>query len=207
MQSELRHIAPGDCTFVFCLPLDRAAFRRTAANPASYAAQYKGGWYQYEELFGKGAAKSLREYKRLGVEVLEGATGKAFGELFLGNRRKVIVLFSHWHTTGVEFADRFWNDAELTDLLPANANGILDLCVCHPLELVRRVARERKGVRMCWTDERRTPLLWFQFYDSLFRVLSKGNYSYIEAFGETAAAYIEVFRGGALNREPVWQQN
>jgi hypothetical protein len=193
--SEASNILPENCVFAFCLPLNSAAFRSTAINAESYAHQYGGGWAQYNALFVRDAQSSLKAYELLGVEVRTEVTCSVFRDLLLTKRWKIVLLFSHWHDGNVEFADRFWNYDELTDRVPSDSNCILDLCVCHPTELVRKLAAERKNLRLCWTDRRRTPFIWFSFYDSMFRLLSKGSYSYFEAFRTTATAYVEVFGG------------
>jgi hypothetical protein len=208
MEPDVQQVLPTECVFAFCLPLDSEAFRRTAAINASYASQYGGGWAQYDALFASEARSSLKAYRLLGVDVRTSVTGIAFADLLLAKKWKVILLFTHWRDGDVEFADRFWNHVELTELTPLNANRILDLCVCHPTELVRKLASERKSLRLCWTDKRRTPFVWFSFYDSLFRLLSKGSYSYFNGFRATATAYAEVFGGSMVgNLEVEWLED
>ena len=57
---------------------------------------------------------------------------------------------------------------------------ILDVCVCHPGELVEAMRRRRPGNMVRYTNAPSTPMLWLAFYVLLMTHLQQQDLTYLE---------------------------
>ena len=82
----------------------------------------------------------------------------------------------------MEFSDGFKPKTEFVSSIPEDYSGVLDLCVCHPTELISLIIAKRPNCTVRYTPQKVRPRFWLYYYEGLFRLLSAGKYSYIEAF-------------------------
>jgi hypothetical protein len=190
MTSANRVVLPSDCILAFCLPMDEASYKTTAGVVGSYSSQFKGGWHQYKDLFVQEASRSIGLMRSRGVAVETDITLAAFSQLVSDRRWKAVILFSHWHEDAVEFSDGFHDYAEITRTLDPEVSCLLDLCICHPNALVSQLLIQRPSLNLRTTKVQSSPQVWFAFYTAFFSVLSKGLYSYFEAFETVAAEFL-----------------
>lgn len=146
-------------------------------------------WQKYEYHVLNPFNYTRKKLVALGVNVHENLTLLQFGSLFRENH-SVVILFSHWKHSGIEFSDRLFESPEIADQIPTNFDGILDLCVCHPTAFVQRVRNEKPSCLIRFTNRQATPNVWMYFYRALFLLLNKGKYNYIDALEKTVESFL-----------------
>jgi hypothetical protein len=93
-----------------------------------------------------------------------------------------VILFAHWTEAGaVELADGPAAHDKVLTAIPESFRGILDLCVCHPLPLVKAVREQRPDVVVKFTHLRAVPAYWLQLYRVVFSLLDRSAGSYTQA--------------------------
>ena len=113
---------------------------------------------------------------------------------------KVVILFSHWNENQVEFIDGMAGIKRVVDSTPQPLHGILDLCVCHPCQLVEALRGPLGNDSVIrYSISRATPSLWIRFYEVLFRLLDCEDLSYGKAWVRTAQLFFSPDRS---SREP-----
>ncbi len=98
---------------------------------------------------------------------------------------KVVILFSHWTADKIEFKNGMVHYSEISAVVPQKYQGILDLCVCHPVNWVRSLYDTHPGVVKRALTTAATPAYWLHFYKWLMKILHDGELTYFEAFQET----------------------
>jgi hypothetical protein len=141
----------------------------------------------------------LPAIERTGVRIAREVSLARFSSLLGEQGVDVVILFSHWHRSAVEFADGLKTVSEIIDAIPTTFCGILDLSICHPLELVKRLKAERPNIAMIrFATVLTTPRLWLFFYLALFKTLSAKDIAYLIALDsifEEFSTQLSEFRG------------
>ena len=191
-------VNPGNCVLTFGIPLSREGFLDACdlpdlpPLPRSYVRGYEGGWKAYESSAFVATLNRLKpEFERLGVTLRADVTLDEFGELFRDDRYSVITLFSHWDDDQVEFCGGFAEIPAIVERVPADFDGVVDLCVCHPESLVERLISRSRKYQVRYSDRKTSPALWLHFYHLLYAILLSSEITYDVALVETVK---EVFR-------------
>ncbi len=137
-------------------------------------------WEKYCYDFVKPFEAVIPYLNRTGVEILEGATTNSFSSLFL--HYKVVILFTHWKGQTVEFTDGMKQIEEVVDAIPVDFSGIIDLCVCHPVSLVRQIRSNRPYCLIRFQHNKARPAYWLYFYRLIFDLLANNYTNYLDAF-------------------------
>jgi hypothetical protein len=154
--------------------------------------------YQYWGRYNKHVAKIFgsveQPFRELGVKVCREVTVKQFGQLF-GGEFDAVILFAHWRADAVEFADGFADVPSIIAEISVEFDGLLDLCVCHPNDLVIALVQERPNLLTKYLQtEQATPRLWLYFYVALFTYLRDENTTYLRGLEDVIRAFMKIMR-------------
>jgi hypothetical protein len=106
----------------------------------------------------------------------------------------VVVLFSHWAGDKVEFFDGMAGVERIMAEIPPAYEGVLDLCVCHPIALVERLLASRPPYLVRYMKQEAAPHYWLYFYRDMFSYMGARNADYLKAFEVIAKAHIALGR-------------
>jgi len=155
---------------------------------------FLGGWPQYDHLFVSifdQVAPILREWK---VTIIEGLDLTTLGTSFSGCF-DVVILFAHWRGDAVEFFGGFADPDTFLQRVPNEFTGLIDLCVCHPPELVRALLSRRPNCLIKFITTEATPGFWLYFYLALFKHLHDDNDTYLGGLEKAVKSFIGEGRG------------
>lgn len=191
---------PQDWLFGFSMPLDRAGYDAQLARPDSFdlLQQLPGGWRAYRDGLLAPSIEALDFYRTLGVRVETDFTVAKMEELcrHLG-RNKAFTLVAHWTDHGVELADGIVPFEAVVEAVPPLYDGIVDLCVCHPIPLVAALRLRRPALRAVkYVDAPVSLLLWLRLYKALFALLASRDVDADDALQGWVGAAIEVAAKG-----------
>jgi len=169
---SLRETLPSDCVLAFGVPTCEEDFNDSLGHRTrEYAKQYFGGWQQYDHFFVSPVRRYTEHYKGYGVEVVFDLRSTGLKSLF--EMGSVITLFTHWAAEGVELCDGILALPQMVQCVPEGFSGVLDLCVCHPDDLVKILLRDRPLCSVKYLSMRPAqPLFWLAFYAGLYELLS-----------------------------------
>ena len=122
------------------------------------------------------------------MRVVENATLQQFESSF--TNAQVVILFAHWVTRAVEFDDGLMSIERVVSAVPMSYSGVLDLCVCHPTQLVVRLRRERPNCLIKRTRKEASLLFWLQVYDVLFGLLRAEAVLYTTAVEQVVLEFL-----------------
>ncbi len=189
-QAESTIIKPNDCVMGFGIPTSKHTFFSSRHEGDKGFAS--GVWLKYRHDFVNPLQNILPALIALKVTIVFDLTLERFGKIFLNERYKVIILFSHWANDSVEFFDGFAKTSYIVENIPKETDKIIDLCVCQSGPLKDKLKQNRPNclVRSVQKKEA-TPYLWLKFYSTLFRHLNQENISYTQALKDTAVTFME----------------
>lgn len=96
-----------------------------------------------------------------------------------------------YHDVRVEFRDGLAPTETIIEQVPVDYAGIVDLCVCHPTELAKKLRLERPNVSFIrFTNASATLSLWLWFYLALFRYLEEKPDTYLNALNELCDLFL-----------------
>jgi hypothetical protein len=174
----------------FGIPTSRESFLEWEADPErDFIRRFLGGWPQYHHLFVSifdRVAPALREWK---VTIIEGLDLANLRMSFSGHF-EVIILFAHWRGDAVELFGGFADPDIFLQVVPHHFSGLLDLCVCHPPELVKALRSERPRCLVKFLTTEATPGFWLYFYLTLFKYLQDNNDTYLGGLENTVKFFI-----------------
>ncbi|HSZ62581.1 MAG TPA: hypothetical protein VK828_12340 [Terriglobales bacterium] len=177
----------------FGIPTTRQEFIRSqAASESDYSKRWLGGWGQYRAQFVSDLEIVAPDMEHAGVELVRGLRVGKLSSLFFN--RRVVVLFSHWAGDKVEFFDGMASVEIIMAEIPAGYDGVLDLCVCHPIALVEKLLARRPAYLVKYLRQEAAPHYWLYFYRDIFRYMSAQNVDYLKAFEVIAKAHITLGR-------------
>lgn len=186
-----RIVKPSNCAFVVGLPTSRDEFQEAVASErADFAKGFFGGWGQYYTQFVMDFAEIESRLRGWGVCVIQNASLADFAGLF-GRPFDVVILFSHWSGDSVEFRGGLENVNATLSAIPEEFDGLLDLCVCHPVALARALSVHRPGCLVKHIPVEAEPGYWWRFYRILFSQLRTRELTYLAAMEEVAGAFLD----------------
>jgi hypothetical protein len=175
---------------VMGIPHTEEGFRRAEERKdASFANRFLGGWSQYYAQFVRDLEGMEPFLYRLGVAILHEASLGEFSDV-LTQPYDVVVLFSHWHDDSVEFSGGLESTGAIISAMPPTYSGILDLCVCHPVPLVKDLRMHRPDCLVKYLPTEASPHYWLSFYRILFHQLQSRDLTYLAAIEEVACALL-----------------
>jgi len=183
MRVARRIILPKDCVIGFGVPTTADEFADASQSARSdYVKSWYGGLPQFRRTLLGDIERFIRFAKLFELPIVPALTLKKFTMLLAG-QFVVVVLFSHFDDDHVEFQDGFFCSQQVLEAVPAAFEGILDLCVCHPFSLVKKLDAERPCL-VKWTEKRAAPAYWLMIYEALFTALCTHRLTYLEALDE-----------------------
>lgn len=187
-----RVVKPRDCTFGFSIATTRSEFREQFVDPNRDGFAIKVTKtitkmalreHYYEQEIIRPVKRMRVTANALGAAVQTGVTSSDFRDLLHSSTHKVVSLVAHWSDDQVEFADGKFSAAAVSEMIPDEFSGILDLCVCHPRKLIQKIlARPNRCYLIKYTDSAATLQLWLWFYIALLKALDDNQFDYINAF-------------------------
>lgn len=179
----------------FGIPTTREEFFRSFSPPVSdYTRRWLGGWGQYRAQFVADLETVAPDLEGAGVALVRGLRLPDLAGLF--TKYSVVVLFSHWTADGVEFFDGTGSAEQILHEIPSQYDGVVDLCVCHPLALVEKLLAQRPPYFVKYVQDEAAPHYWLYFYRDIFSYMQRAKADYMDAFEVIFKAHIAVIRGG-----------
>jgi hypothetical protein len=164
-----------ECVLGFGIPLSEEAFRQQAQNPkgGDFIRSQRLSWEKYRYLFVDSCHEVLKRLRRWNVRIVEELTLAALTEVFL-RPPLVTILFAHWSETegSVELADGLASPEQVVQLVPNGFTNLIDLCVCHPRQLVDLLKQKCPDCLVKKTDTKASPLYWIHLYEATFKILN-----------------------------------
>lgn len=162
-----RAVTLQDCVFLCCLPLLRDSFvslRRTS----EYCGRFIG-WSQYQSALE--VDRRMEELESLSGVGLRGSQAATFSKFkaAMDDRPPIVALLGHCRNgEEIEFADGFKSLHDVVSAIPPNFEGVLDVSVCCPQDLVC-IAKKRAGNAVIRTARAElNGREWLLFYVMLF---------------------------------------
>jgi len=184
-------IKPDDCSFAFGIPTTEEEFYKDFVNLKKDFVNEYSTWSEYYAKIVSVIEKVEADFRSWGVNIIRHLTLSDFEKLFINNR-DIIILFSHWKNPDkVEFYDDIYGVSTIIQKIPLDFSGILDLCVCHPTTLVKRIVQERPNCLTKYIDIEAMPSHWLFFYGALFKLLFDHSITYLEGLKETAHLFLD----------------
>ena len=171
--------------------MTRDAFFRHLQTPANrdFVVRCCPTWPQYYVEIVRHFEKVRPHLLRCGVTIDTGVTLEGLPKCFAG-QREAVVLFAHWTKRSVELDSGLAGIDDIVSCVPANFTGVFDLCVCHPLELVKAVKLARRECLVRFTNTTATPAYWLHFYRILFETMQQESLSYVDALERTVKMFV-----------------
>ena len=186
-----RIVKPDDCAIVIGIPTTRDGFRHAQERrDASFTDRFLGGWPQYYAQFVRDLGSIEPVLGRLGVTLLYDASLSDFTNA-MSRSFQVVILFSHWQEEAIEFTGGLESTESILAAVSPTYSAILDLCVCHPMALVRELRIHRPHCLVRYLPIEASPHYWFYFYHMLFIRLQSRDLTYLEALEQVAVAFLD----------------
>jgi hypothetical protein len=181
-----RIIKPEQCVIGFGIPTSREGFIQSQASPMNrdFVVNNCSDLRDYEREVIDYTDQLFPVIERFGASVIPDLTRDSFSALF-NKEHSVVILFAHWKTDSVEFADGLASIKDVIEAVPADYDGIIDLCVCHPEELALELRRARRDCVVKFSESTATPAFWLYFYVALFTKLQNAEMTYLDAIEST----------------------
>lgn len=197
-----RIVKPSNCAFAIGLPTSRDEFRKALESErADFAKRFLGGWAQYYGQFVTDLVEMESRLRNWGVCIIHNASLTDFAELF-ARPFDVVILFSHWSGDSVEFRGGLENVSATLAAIPKGFDGLLDLCVCHPVALARALSIHRPRCLVKHIPVEAAPEYWWRFYRILFSQLHTRELTYLAAMEEVAGAFLDSALGKRAGEKP-----
>lgn len=187
-------VKPRQCAMGFGIPTTWDAFAEVIDTPCNrefIPVHYRSNWNRYYHDVASHFDDVLPELAALGVTICHKLTRGMLSTLLGARDCRVLILFTHFNTSAVEFFDGLTGIGDFVDLIPCQFDGILDLCVCHPESLVKRLTKERPRCLKRYSPKRATPVIWIYFYQALFLSLAGADINYGQALRQTVKLMID----------------
>ncbi len=182
-------VKPEDCALLIGIPLTLEDHMRKKHCEDSMSL-LEPIWSKYESQVVSPYLKQLKKtYSTTGVKITEKANLNHWKQAVCHSELKVVILFSHFSSDSVEFDDRMVKSTEIVNAVPQEFDGVLDLCVCHPVSLVEKIRVERPNCLSKFIDHTATPIIWMHFYAVLFQLLRQEELTYMQALEKTIFAF------------------
>lgn len=191
-QIATRPIRAEDCAVAFGVPTSETSFRaaRQDGNESSFAWKYSC-FPHYDRGFLHPYRTATRSIARMGARIVPDLSLDVLEELFLSPDLHVVILFSHWHDTGVEMSGGFAGVSDIVRRVPPDAAKVLDLTVCQCRLLAKRLVKDRSTCPVRYAlkegDQRGIelePAFWLGLLRAVFLRLKRGSKTYPQAWAE-----------------------
>lgn len=189
---EQKITKPENCVLTFGIPVTKKDFINDQSHPNKYfAKRFHNLWAKYNSQFVSYLNEVRHDLENSGATILYNLTLNHFAQLFSDSKFDVIILFSHWEETGVEFFDGFASVQSIMKVIPEEFSGIIDLSICHPVPLTNAIRRGKPNCVVKYTHNNAIPFLWLYFYRDLFRYLNKKDTTYMNAVAYIVNKYLK----------------
>ncbi len=179
MTVGLFRVTPSQCVMLFGLATDREQFfADQSRQDRDFSRRFRGVWLRYQREVAAVVGATEPVLRSLGVSVEHRSTLHDLSRAC--ERYRVVLLFSHWASGAVEFHDGLHPWERVAAAIPQDFDGVIDLCVCHPLPLAYAL-RRRHTCLVRYSPVTATPAFWLYMYVAIFRELAVNGGSYVGA--------------------------
>lgn len=197
-------LKPKDCVLCFGIPVNEAELDRAVVDVR------KDFFHMFESVI-KYRTEVIEPYLHVkeyleayGLRIHTDISLEDFRAKFHDKTNKVIILFSHWSNNSIEFKEGLIPFERVSDCIPHNYPGILDLCVCHPtawiesLEkthpaLIKRYLSNAEETESENEPRGATPAIWLHFYRLVMKYLLDEELTYFDAITKAALLLLDKF--------------
>lgn len=174
---------PRDCVIAFGIPITREAFFHALLTPQGrdFVPNCCPDWQDYYFQIVSYTDRLVPLLEQLGAVIVRDVSLKKFGELLRQPQQPVVILFSHWRSEAVEFADGLAPIPAVIREVPNSFRGIVDLCVCHPDSLAVHLGGRWPHSVVKFSGVKTTPALWLYIYFGVMRTLNEEDTTYMDA--------------------------
>ena len=139
----------------------------------------------FEKYFVRPSRAALRQIAKAGVRVVERATlARIEEELRCGP--EAVTIFAHWTSRSeVELYDGLHPWRDVAACIPTSWRGLLDLCVCHPDEMVHGVKKTHACTVKRVHDERVYAPIWLALYRVVATTMMVRKRSFLDSLVES----------------------
>lgn len=185
---------PSDCILAFGIPVSETEFWDAKDDEGrDFVTNCCPVWQVYNLDIISHFEELAPHFQRLGVRIIRALRLTDLRDLFIDNSDKTIILFSHWKDDSMEFFDGMASSDAVVREVPSDFTGIIDLCVCHPMNLAVKLRKHlHPDALVKFTDKTNTPHKWFYFYWAVFTILDESDVSYLDALRKSVEAYAEI---------------
>ncbi len=178
-----RLVKPAATSILAGLPENETDFEKTKSGMGLYASSFAGGWAQYEFTFLRPLRALLNLATRIGIHVESKASLVEFETAFSRPATdqetvRLVLILSHWHGQCIEFRGVLVPIDQLVGAIPEEFEGVLDLCVCHPIALVEALLKAKPNCLVRQSEVKLKPNVWFEYYKIFFQLGCRGDRSY-----------------------------
>jgi len=134
--------------------------------------------------FGRPSRAALRQIEKAGVRVVGRATLARIEEE-LRSGPEAVTIFAHWTSRSeVELDDGLHPWSDVAASIPQSWRGLLDLCVCHPDEMVHALKKTHACTVKRVSDERVYAPIWLELYRVVATIMMVKNLSFLDSLVE-----------------------
>jgi hypothetical protein len=173
---------PQDWHILVGLPTTVEEWKKCTLDPSKfdYFRQAHGSQKAFESRFGQPPRRLLRQLKRLGCSVCQCSLDN-LSAMF--NGAKAVTLIAHWDQQDrIELFDGLHDWQSLVAVIPKDYGGIIDLCVCHPLPMVRYLdVYHRRALVKCKLEGQSDIVLWLGVYCVMAAKMAKQPTKFTDA--------------------------
>ena len=184
-------IKPHECIILFGIPtkIDKNSFYELNNLNTGFISNFNNDFSKYSFEIINPIIKFEKRCNYLGVSIIHNCTINSIEKVIECKKYKCIILFTHWEQNKnfeyVQFNNSYVKPAIIASKIPVNYVGIIDLCICHPKELVKMlIEKKRKKFLVRYISIKTTPIIWLEFYWTLFFILYKKEITYLAAIEE-----------------------
>lgn len=178
------------CEVVFTLPLIREGFLADLEDEQKdFVRSCCPIWSKYLSDVVRPWQRSSGLFRKLGVRVHEFVSFDDFAAVVNGSMSAVVVLVAHWSEGSVEFANGLVPYGRVASSLPDQWRGILDLCVCHPVELVKEIKAQRSYCLVRFSNRRASLAIWLKIYEAIFLAMAREDIDFLDAVERVTVAF------------------
>lgn len=192
-EGEHHILKPENCSLAIGIPTCEEEFRRRLElGSPHFSALFHGGWPRYQREVVTPFLELEEFVSGIGARVLRDVGSIDFGAALATPGNLLTILVSHWdeNECRVEMREGMVGIESMVDRVPEQFGGVLDCCICLPQALVKVIRKKRSTTRIFFSETRRTPLLWFNYYGDLFWYLHHYDKDYLTATEEVMGAWV-----------------
>jgi hypothetical protein len=184
-------ISARDCVVLFGIPITLREYRECVEHPNGRELIASQGltWPHYQRDIAALAEQFIPRWQGAGVHVATAATSESIRHAFSLRDFRVLILFAHSASNRIEMFDGMIRPEALAEQLPADFEGVTDLCVCNSVPLGKSIRQKRPLSRVKFAAAPEPYAIWFHLYTMLFRALNAGPAVYVDAMDEVLSAW------------------